>query len=73
MRLEFAKADEDLPGSFIVRLPDAAPPIVVDLVWMRRLDDERVIAGASISWQDTAAVHDWKVFVDTLPMIDPST
>jgi hypothetical protein len=48
-------------------------PIVMDVVWMRRLDDQRLLAGASISWQDTVAVHDWKVFVDTLPMTEPST
>jgi two-component system response regulator GlrR len=73
VRLEIAQNAEGLRRSVVVQLANAAMPIVMDVVWMRRLDDQRLLAGASISWQDTVAVHDWKVFVDTLPMTEPST
>jgi ActR/RegA family two-component response regulator len=72
VRLEVALVEDSLPRSFLVEMANAAAPIVVDLVWMRRLDPHRLSVGASISWHDTAAVHDWKEFVDTLPT-DPST
>ena len=70
-RLEISQGAERLPRSIDLQRANAATSIVMDVVWMRRLDDQRLLAGASISWRDTSAVHDWKVFVDALPMTEP--
>jgi DNA-binding response OmpR family regulator len=64
LRLEIAQTTDDLRRPIVVHLATAAISVVMDLVWSRRLDAQRLHAGGSLTWNDQVAFHDWTAFVD---------
>ena len=63
VKFEIRSAEQPLPESFLLRLPNVA--LQADLVWKSMLNDEVWVCGAAV-WPEESSAREWFGIVDTM-------